>query len=48
MVSRVNFVDLPDEVLHGQTFEHHRRGMLVRDPLGVHDELVGRYDAHAP
>jgi hypothetical protein len=25
-VAFVNFVDLADEVVHGQTFEHHRAG----------------------
>jgi hypothetical protein len=41
-----DFVDLTDEVLHGQAFEHHRRGLLVRDAFGEHHQPIGRHDAH--
>ena len=41
-----DLVDLSDEVLHGQTFEHHRRGLLVRDTLRQRHQPVGRHHAH--
>ncbi len=41
-----DFVDLSDEILHGQAFEHHRRGLLVRDTLRQHYQPVGRHHAH--
>src|SRR5262249_57522317 len=41
-----DLVDLSEEVLHGQAFEHHRRSLLVRDTLRQRHKPVGRH--HPP
>ena len=40
-----DLVDLANEVLHGQAFEHHRRGLLVGDAGRQHHQPVGRHHA---
>jgi hypothetical protein len=41
-----DLVDLSDELLHGQAFEHHRRSLLVRYTLRQRHQPVGRHHAH--
>src|SRR6185437_5583700 len=44
-VALLHLEDLADEILRGETLEHHRRALLVGDALGQHDQALGRHDA---
>jgi len=41
-VAGLDPIDLPDQVLHRQALQHHRRGDLVVDAVGQLQQPVGR------